>query len=408
MSDNPAVNRVQAILANAFLVLLACALIGVGMEIAARVWLRSLASEQDFSRFASLRQLRARGLDSRFIAHRYLGHYPTPNYVSGANRHNSLGYRGDEIDMPKPEGEFRIVCLGGSTTYTFAVADFRDSYPDRLQRYLRDEGFPNVRVVNAGAGSWSSWESLVNLQLRVLDLDPDLLIVYHGINDVHTRLVWPPAAYRGDNSGRLLRDESPIFMPSVWEHSTLLRTLMVRFALTRAHGSLSRVLSPEPDSFRGAEFVRQKVRGEYPSGVFEEVGAFEMLETNEPTFFERNVRNMVAVAQSRDTGIVLSSFAYSPDFLAEPSVSSEEYAKAFREGNDVLTRVAATDSVPFFDFAAVFPTGPEYFADGRHVNAAGALLKAELFGRFLVDGALVSSAPLVPQQVGDDLPSSGQ
>ncbi len=62
MSDNPAVNRVQAILANAFLVLLACALICVGMEIAARVWLRSLASEQDFSRFASLRQLRARGL----------------------------------------------------------------------------------------------------------------------------------------------------------------------------------------------------------------------------------------------------------------------------------------------------------------------------------------------------------
>ena len=162
MSDNPAVNRVQAILANAFLVLLACALICVGMEIAARVWLRSLASEQDFSRFASLRQLRARGLDSRFIVHRYLGHYPTPNYVSGENRHNSLGYRGDEIDMPKPEGEFRIVCLGGSTTYTFAVADFRDSYPDRLQRYLRDEGFPNVRVVNAGAGSWSSWESLVN------------------------------------------------------------------------------------------------------------------------------------------------------------------------------------------------------------------------------------------------------
>ena len=56
----------------------------------------------------------------------------------------------------------------------------------------------------------------------------------------------------------------------------------------------------------------------------------------------------------------------------------------------MLTRVAATDSVP--DFAAVFPTST---LDGRHV---GALLKAELFGRFLVDGALVSSAPLVPQR----------
>ena len=331
MSDNPAVNRVQAILANAFLVLLACALIGVGMEIAARVWLRSLASEQGFLRFASLRQLRARGLDSRFIAHRYLGHYPTPNYVSGENRHNSLGYRGDEIDMPKPEGEFRIVCLGGSTTYTSFGRQLPALIPGSSAALSARRGLPQRssgqrRCVT----NWSSWESLVNLQLRVLDLDPDLLIVYHGINDVHTRLVWPPAAYRGDNTGRWLPSESPIFMPSVWEHSTLLRTLMVRFALTRVHGSLARVLSPTPDSFRGAEFVRQKVRGEYPSGVFEEVGAFEMLETNEPTFFERNVRNMVAVAQSRDIGIVLSSFAYSPDFLAEPRVSSEEYAKASR------------------------------------------------------------------------------
>jgi len=86
--------------------------------------------------------------------------------------------------MPKPAGQFRIVCLGGSTTYTSDVKDYRDSYPYLLEKYLKAQGYNDVTVVNAGAGSWSSWESLINFQFRVLDLDPDLIIVYHGINDI--------------------------------------------------------------------------------------------------------------------------------------------------------------------------------------------------------------------------------
>ncbi len=146
-------SRGQAILANATVALLACVLVVVGMEIAAGVWLRFVASRQDFVQFASVRQLRARGFTPRFVAHRYLGHYPNPGFETEQNRHNSLGYRGDEIEVPKPDTEFRIVCLGGSTTYTSSVGNYRHSYPDRLQRYLRREGFTNVRVVNAGVNS---------------------------------------------------------------------------------------------------------------------------------------------------------------------------------------------------------------------------------------------------------------
>lgn len=36
---------------------------------------------------------------------------------------NSLGFRGAEIELPKPPGRTRILCLGGSTTYAFAVDD---------------------------------------------------------------------------------------------------------------------------------------------------------------------------------------------------------------------------------------------------------------------------------------------
>jgi hypothetical protein len=36
-----------------------------------------------------------------------------------------------------------------------------------------------------------------------------------------------------------------------------------------------------------------------------------------------------------------------------------------------------------FDFAAVMPQDAEYWADGRHSNEAGALVKAGLFAEFI-------------------------
>ena len=92
--------------------------------------------------------------------------------------------------------------MGGSTTYSYDIEDFKKSYPDLLEKYLQKKDFDNIEVINAGGGGWSSWESLINLELRVLDLDPDLVIIYHGINDIHTRLVWPPEVYQGDNSAQ--------------------------------------------------------------------------------------------------------------------------------------------------------------------------------------------------------------
>lgn len=62
---------------------------------------------------------------SLYSPHHYLNYYGSPNYKSkdGLNMHNSLGFRGDEIAIPKLEGTYRIVILGGSTAYTIGVKD---------------------------------------------------------------------------------------------------------------------------------------------------------------------------------------------------------------------------------------------------------------------------------------------
>ena len=127
----------------------------------------------------------------------------TANYQQAPNRHNSLGFRGEEL-APNTTGVARIAFVGGSTMYGEGVPDYHMSLPDLLAFGLAREGKP-VQSINAGCPGWTSLETLLNLQLRLLELEPDYVVFYHGINDVLPRMVWPATAYRGDMSGWLCR-----------------------------------------------------------------------------------------------------------------------------------------------------------------------------------------------------------
>ncbi|HET9062061.1 MAG TPA: SGNH/GDSL hydrolase family protein [Candidatus Binatia bacterium] len=388
--------RVERALLNFLAVLTSAIATFAVLEVGARVYLEHFAPEARFVNYASYRQLAKRyggdGATSRQLLspHRYLGYYPTPGYTKGKNRHNSLGYRGDEIVVPKPAGELRIVCVGGSTTYDSDIEDYRLAYPSRLEAELRGRGYDNVTVINAGGAGWTSWESLIGFELRVLDLDPDIVINFDAINDVHTRFVWPPELYRGDNSGYRAANQSGLFMPSIFEHSTLLRILMIRAGWVGSHADISRTIDRLAPSYYGDVWRDQKRTGSYPDGIFREVTADEMLARNDLRYFARNLESLVAVAKAHDVNVVLASFAYSPDFPEEPRVTAPEYRRAIAAHNDVLRAVAERSGAAFFDFAAVFPTDRRYFTDGRHNNEEGAALKAKLFADFLVTSGLLS------------------
>lgn len=360
------------------------------LEWAARYWLLNLAKPREFLLYASLRQLddsrlaaSRKGVERRYSPHRYLGYFPTPNYRQDGNWHNSLGFRGDEIPRPKPAGEFRIVCLGGSTTYTGRVDEVELTYPAQLEMRLRERGYPQVRVINAGAEGWGSWESLINLETRGLDLEPDLIVDYDGINDLHARLVWPPEAYRGDNSGRRAPNVSGVTMPGILEYSTLARILLVRGGRLEPHAELSRTIDRPAPSWLAPEFWRQWRHHDYPHGIFATVSVEQMLRANPPVYFRRNLESLVAVARAHGADTMLATFAEAHAYPRESS-SSPEYTRGIEEMNEVVRQVAAATGAHLFDFAAVMPRGKEYFADGEHVNARGAAKKAELFAEAIV------------------------
>ncbi len=384
--------RLRTLLENILTSAVSVLVVFVVLEAGMRIWLAYLAPERAFLKYASLRQLEKRYKFTyrKWTPHRYLGYYPTPNYVKGPNKHNSLGYRGDEIDMPKPAGRTRIVCLGGSTTYTTELDDYRLSYPYLLEQELKRRGYKNVDVVNSGAGAWTSLESLVNFELRVLELDPDIIIVYHGVNDILGRFVWPHEAYTSDNSGAA----APVlmFMPSILEYSSLLRYVMIRTGMVKPHSSIDRYLAKPAPTFRFFDFYNQRARGTYPQGIFKDVSAEEMLAANTPKYFERNLGNLVVMAKYHGVKTVLATFAYSPYFPDKPTSSSPEFRSAYSEMNESLKSVARRTGAYLFDFAAEFPTDKHLYTDGVHVNAHGSRLKARLFADYLVNSGLLGRA----------------
>src|SRR5688572_23777373 len=131
----------------------------------------------------------------------------TPTHRDPRVRHNSLGFRGPETTWEKPPGTFRILCLGGSSTYGIGPSTDETNWPLRLQEHLNAGSPPRkVEVINGGCQGYSTFEMSIQLELRGLDFSPDLVCVYETINDVrcalypnvqrdntHWRANWPVA-----------------------------------------------------------------------------------------------------------------------------------------------------------------------------------------------------------------------
>ena len=98
---------------------------------------------------------------------------------------NSHGFRGDEFEKEKPDNIFRIFAVGGSTTWGTGAAD-NETWPAHLQQIINEEIIgKNIEVMNfglSGATTESYYELIKN---KITSLDPDLIIMYDGLNDSH-------------------------------------------------------------------------------------------------------------------------------------------------------------------------------------------------------------------------------
>ena len=96
---------------------------------------------------------------------------------------NEKGYRGPNFETKKPDGVIRIIVYGGSAAFDMMVSEGED-WPHLVERKLRDSGFSNVEVINAGIMGHTAIESVGRLFTEGFVYEPDYVMIYNAWNDI--------------------------------------------------------------------------------------------------------------------------------------------------------------------------------------------------------------------------------
>lgn len=289
-----------------------------------------------------------------FMGHPYALYVKRPG-SGGLYPSNSRGYAGKRELGTRGPDTVRIYCVGGSTMEAHDPAQGPDSsWPAKLQDRLT-ERFPRAAIecINAAASGYTSVESLIEFMLRGVDLRPDILLVYHNVNDV-----WTCQMVDGFQSDYAhARCQKPwdagwingLPQAPWWMAYQMARQWLAdRFG--RANGLLFWIANPPWQAAGGAT----------PQAV---------------DAFRRNITHLVGAAGAWSCAPVLIkwecdwSAAYHPPFYRRRSAESGRVYRALLEANNAaLKDVAAERGCRYLD---VGPFEPRHFRDTMHFSAEG-------------------------------------
>jgi len=280
---------------------------------------------------------------------------PEPGYTVGPITVNSLGFRGPEIERPKPPHRVRIAFLGGSTTFCAEASSLAATWPERVLAGLRAEA-PDLEFdyVNGSAGGFTTHESLINLERRVGPLEPDVIVYYEATNDLtrdSRRAAIEQGLYEAEES-----DHSRI---GDWWLTFYLVEKNVRGYLRTRHGHGGRLVF-DPDALA--------------QGFHERLAA------------------LVRAAQSRCPVVVLVTFStklragQDPETLGRNAASARFYMpfldpagllEGYAAFNRVIRAVARETGAILVEGEDSIPGDDEHFADSVHLRDPGLALQAE-------------------------------
>jgi lysophospholipase L1-like esterase len=257
---------------------------------------------------------------------------------------NSQGFLGPEWGAATP-GRRRLIALGDSCT---VAGD--PPYPERLGRRLGRRW----EVLNAGVGSWSSYQGSRLLERLLRDHRPSVVTIYFGWND-HW-LAWAAPDKRLSE----LLDRQWSFHQAV--RRVKLLQLWLRAAAALKGGAFTPTASTPP-------------RVALPD-------------------YEDNLRRMIASCRAAGAAPVLltAPTSLTPShpvtrLLADQTRNFFDPARinsVHDAYNAVVRRVAADTRAPLVDLAADFARRedlPALFTDGIHLNDAGHAAAAEAIAR---------------------------
>jgi len=137
---------------------------------------------------------------------------------------NSQGARGPEIAEGKSTETIRIVWLGDCTTFGDTATADSGAPPAVLEQSLKQHygGRRHIEVINAGVPGYTSLESLIYFETRLLDYKPNIAIFDLGWNDALFMSCFPDFTSDYTHARRVF--EAPSFR--LWEASPLLSLVL--------------------------------------------------------------------------------------------------------------------------------------------------------------------------------------
>jgi lysophospholipase L1-like esterase len=263
---------------------------------------------------------------------------------------NAVGLRGAEVTPDKPPGTQRVVLLGGSAAFGYFVSD-DECAAALVQQRLRARGL-TIEVLNGAVPSYDLRQLLVRYQERIRPLQPDVVVLYLGWNDlrqVSSEVEPPPGPPR----------------PSAWER---------RWAQSSLYG-----------------LVRYRLFPPSPQFVPSDSAPLTLTDAGKRRFEERLERLAELVAHTPARLVVCAqAMAAHPDAPAdirrELGASPERQQQLIAWGgylHETLQQFARRHGAPFVDAYAEIPPTYDYLGDAIHLTPLGeerlaALLEAAL------------------------------
>lgn len=264
---------------------------------------------------------------------------------------NSRGFRGPELRATNSDSSLVVLALGGSTTFGTRV-DQGQTWPGHLQSELQASLVDtplqgrNAEVVNGGVPGYTSAENIVQLSLQGVHLRPDLVIIYQGINDLHTA-----------NSPNLTTDYSNFHGRSQWTNLQLHRlkrgerSAFVALARAALVGLFANPRPAAPDGPRVAEVDEQAL-----------------------LIFRENLRTLASICRGREIPCL-----FVPQVLREGTrdlwwfrfMEPDAIRPALDEYNAVMAEVASEYEMGFAAEVLETDWSDDDFADSQHFSASG-------------------------------------
>ncbi|MBN7817551.1 SGNH/GDSL hydrolase family protein [Algoriphagus pacificus] len=289
---------------------------------------------------------------------------------------NNMGFRGDSLINPKPANEYRVFMVGGSTTENLFIDDalgFERQIQEKLQKEVPTK---TIKVYNAGKSGDATPDHLAMLGQRLIHLQPDLIVLFPGINDLN-RLA---AGY--DYLHYPVKNDAP---QRSWVVD--LKFFLSNFQVMRR---LINVLNPEEENARKAIFLTTNYKDKV-----KEVQALPLESSLPPidiSIYERNIDSFIGICKIQGIDLLLLTQTYTWNSQAENNLSDwhwmvgignkrypeDKLANQLSELNESIIQVSSKDSVELLDLEKLIPKTNAYFYDDCHFNKGGIELSTDL------------------------------